>query len=1256
MRLGDRVKLSLINKTTVGIITYLDSDKNYGEITTKIFDSKNSSNHTIEPEDWFAFEFRTEITNTSELVYGKFVESDTNKENEFKITVLEENLDGDFFTTKYTNIYNKNLESNRLYHVITTKENKEFEPGTIFEIVSVDKESGFITCYNYTARKNQRLFPNKTPIFNEEVTIDISNGISKKNNNYIIDFCELLEDSDSDSDSNSDSDSDIQVDTTQTFYIKGKIPESDRQLTENQKREKITSSIREMFNDSLSNKDLMILNNHIYSSLHNKYDLEKDWVSRLEMFRSGGLIPVLNKPTKEDSDSSDNEDEPEIETDDTSMDYNTFIENQLKPLVRNDNNESKNTLVIKNRTRGTYSKSKEHVVLNSAYLYPYDKNITNSINNTEDIVHIKEYIVKDTDYVLKTLPPSPTIFSNIYKTIGNQIFSHFDTSIVDIHIDYLDKIKLVKDKIPTIKLDTLLITNDDKRYKEINKKTKQVDLENSEVPKLIIDSKSLKKDTTKLLEEELKEFVWDDNQVWPRSLVFSRLDDKKKVDKELLCKFINSMEGKDVVNTTDSYIKEYYDNFKSVVNLKTSKNKQTITFSGVYKPSTKLYVNNEEEVLSKTLLMWQQANKIEDRVLRSKRKLEILNSGEYVRNAEFNGENPYYYIDIFTGKPCFPKHVLLELEAELSSQKNEIKLKKCLFNQWGEEEIGTKNIVSIINGDIIGSTTNDYDVIGHSTISNIQIIPQESYNHLGSDLDVYTKIIKSVFIEGFMKILEKLNAHPQYHRGNLLSIENYKEPSNVFFKNSNEWRTYVSFFSFDENALSSSNIPEKIVKNLSRFSSKLKNTYKALKAYPKSNDMSNEKSKRILRKLEARVISEIKDTKIEFEEQITEIAILYLISYIYSQVTISHEGKMNIILSIFPVNKKTQLTEENILLYSRTEWNYTSELEAKYNYSYKSKYGTFKTVKYHKNSSGKMSGIIKSICPIIPNINSKTTISIDIPSYRSNKAHKLGKQWEKYHKNTLSTKKMEWAEIYDDDISKEEQDIQYKCLVLQVSNILLKSKPNNKFVLPKLWSILSEKGQLEKIRGWLSDVYTVSDNISSLKNYDEFIEVIRDDLIDFRKFVSTNTITSWKNIWLHLVQHLLHEMDTLDLAFPDYRNILELVIKSLIENEEIVCGQSIIMSRSIVENVHAIVEEDEAQGHFGTNSDKSSQRITREDMKRNLGRYTEGLKTQFDIRTVLDATENISNNVPQSSDIVDAHTMFDNDYSNNFEDEANDDI
>ena len=132
-------------------------------------------------------------------------------------------------------------------------------------------------------------------------------------------------------------------------------------------------------------------------------------------------------------------------------------------------------------------------------------------------------------------------------------------------------------------------------------------------------------------------------------------------------------------------------------------------------------------------------------------------------------------------------------------------------------------------------------------------------------------------------------------------------------------------------------------------------------------------------------------------------------------------------------------------------------------------------------------------------------------------------------------------------------------------------------------------------------------------------------------------------------------MDTLDLAFPDYRNILELVIKSLIENEETVCGQSIIMTRSIVENVHAIVEEDEAQGHFGINSDKSSQRITREDMKRNLGRYGEGLRTQFDIRTVLDSTENISNNEPQSSDVVDVDTMFDNDYSNNFEDEANDD-
>ena len=41
----------------------------------------------------------------------------------------------------------------------------------------------------------------------------------------------------------------------------------------------------------------------------------------------------------------------------------------------------------------------------------------------------------------------------------------------------------------------------------------------------------------------------------------------------------------------------------------------------------------------------------------------------------------------------------------------------------------------------------------------------------------------------------------------------------------------------------------------------------------------------------------------------------------------------------------------------------------------------------------------------------------------------------------------------------------------------------------------------------------------------------------------------------------------------------------------------------------------------------------------------------------ISTAENISNNnEPQSSDIVDAHTMFDNDYSNNFEDEANDDI
>ena len=1243
MRLGDRIKINLENKNTlIGIITYLEQDNNYGEISTKIFNTTSSSNHTIEPEDWFSFNFRVDVTNTEASIYAK---SNTNHynflhvntDNEFKLIITEENENGDFFTTKYTNKYEKNIESNRLYHVITTQKNIEFEPGTLFEIVSVDKEFGSITCYNYTARKNQKLFPNKTPIFNEEIIIDVKNGISKVDNNYIIDFCELIEDSDTEGDTDSELE---QVD--EGFSIKGKLLDSEIELTDDQKRETISSSISEMFADKVSDKDKIIIINNFFNALDEKYEIENDWKNNLEKFLSGGIIPILDEIKKSDIDT---ESEDYI-----NLDYSGFIENHLKPLIINDIG-----FTIKNRTHASFIKTNNSIVLNQSYIYPYSDDKSSIIENTADTVNIKGFLVKGTNKKFNTLPPSPQIFSNIYDIIGNNIFKVFDTSISDIPMKYLKKLNLVEDKLSSLSIHKNISYNRNKYYRDLNKPIDKVTSELSVLPTSITESKPSSKDISPLI----KDFLWDNNQVWPRSLIFSELENEKTISKEELSFFLNRLEGKNIGNNSD-----YYYKLNQNVDIKDKKSEDKVKFSNSYNPPPKIQVRVEEEKLSKTLIVWKEADKITDRVLRSKEKLRILNCGEYVRNSEINGEHPYYFIDIFTEKQCFPKHILLQLEADIVNKKEEALLNKCLINQWGEDESGTKNIISLINGDIIGSTENDfdYDMITHSSILHKQSDIPKSDIHIGSELDIYAYITKNIFLNGLIEILNKLSVNKQYSNSNILTIDNYKEPYNMFFNNSNEWRTYVSFFSFDESDLDVSDIPVKLVKNLSRFSTKLKNTNKALKTFPKNNDMTTEKSQKLLRKLKKRVISEIKDTKKEFEKQIYGIAALYLASYVYSNVIISHEARINTILSVFTDSilfdkvDKTQINEANIVSYSIIQWNYTNNIKDKYNYSYKLSYGTYKYTSIYKRSFTVISKKVKTIKPTIPNINCKKSKTIESYSYTHKKSHKLGKHWEKYYKNKLSLNKIEWAEIYNDkDISKEEIELQYKCLSLQIVNLLLKPKPTEKFTLPKIWSILSEKGQLEKIRDWLSDTYNVTETISSIKDYDEFVEVVRHDLIEFRRFISTNHITSWKDIWLHLIQHLLHEMDTLNLTFPDYREILESVVRRLIESEEIFCGESIIMTRSRVEDIHAIVEEDEARTHIGTNSNKDSQKTTREDMKRNLGRYLEGTRTQFDIKTVLDAKESLSP-VELSDDNTNPDTMFNTDFGQNFDDDhGNDD-
>ena len=59
-------------------------------------------------------------------------------------------------------------------------------------------------------------------------------------------------------------------------------------------------------------------------------------------------------------------------------------------------------------------------------------------------------------------------------------------------------------------------------------------------------------------------------------------------------------------------------------------------------------------------------------------------------------------------------------------------------------------------------------------------------------------------------------------------------------------------------------------------------------------------------------------------------------------------------------------------------------------------------------------------------------------------------------------------------------------------------------------------------------------------------------------------------------------------------------------------------------------------------------------MKRNLGRYSEGTRTQFDIKTVLDAKDTLQT-VDLSIDSTNPDTMFNTDFAQNFDEDLDTD-
>ena len=186
------------------------------------------------------------------------------------------------------------------------------------------------------------------------------------------------------------------------------------------------------------------------------------------------------------------------------------------------------------------------------------------------------------------------------------------------------------------------------------------------------------------------------------------------------------------------------------------------------------------------------------------------------------------------------------------------------------------------------------------------------------------------------------------------------------------------------------------------------------------------------------------------------------------------------------------------------------------------------------------------------------------------------------------------------------------------------------------------------IKKWIDNSYVLKNilnNQQNQQNYTIFLTLAREDLLEFKNFVeSQSDIRSWEHLWIHLVQHLSEDiglsekLTQYNLQYGEYVTMLKQIIQEYMISYEYVCGKILLMNKSRVEHEHAMAKEEEASTHFNQDLvDVNAKYINFQDKSRGSGRYEEGNKTHYKIQAVPLA------NIPEQDD------GFDEAFVNNFD-------
>tara|TARA_Y100000389_G_scaffold196477_1_gene229457 strand:- start:4277 stop:7969 length:3693 start_codon:yes stop_codon:yes gene_type:complete len=1196
MRLGELVSIEF-GETIIGIITYINEDELYFEIT-KVESIQNMCDTCgILDDDWKGFEYKYDThTDTVTVLYD---------DGEVEMSVINDSH-SDFLDLSY-----RTLTTGGLYTVITSNDS-EIKGGTEYQIRAINNELGIITCVDAEVEVED--------LSKIEIDINISNGISKRNNKGIIDFCKIELDSDSESESDDEDVLDQGEEDTTVFAITGAaIPLEQKEMTDEEKRESICETIRNMFPD-INGNDTIILMNKILDVNINRPKNYGD-ILKNNLNSTASVHPILknyspnNQSGKQDSFSSN-------------QGYSQFLENTLSPLIINDGSVGENTEI----SYGTeaYDINKTKIVLNAPYEYKKEK-----IENTADKVEIAGYSLNGTDITFNNFPPTVNEFELMYKAAGEKLFPLMGTSKGDFHISYVKDILNIQD---------FTVKDKNKIFKYIKKTPDGEPIAKDMNLVKITDMKTtfINETSSKLDLSDLELYLWA-GKIWPREKAMSKLLGKG-VNKEDASYILNEIETKesktDIVSNINNKKRDYV---KSInVSAKIHKSKVVGINLMVDKSSKKdkKVVVSEISEKSPAEVAWLSAESIKDITERNETKLYILTSGEYVRDAKL-GEHPYYFYDIHTEGQFLPRHILPLINAELNP--NSRLHKECLINQWGKDEENTSNIVSIIDGSIIGNQEDIYSIEDNRITSAggfvLKMGIDEVQGIMLKDTDNVRDIItKECFFMGFNRLLEEFNIK-QYKAAISINLEDYKECSEKFFKSA-EWETYNTKFGKITGDYLKKLVEEKpkdkadddkkwqlLMKSVTKGKGKeIKSLKRYFDGYKKAK---KEADKDALRGGRAEINKKLLQLKDSETLKISGKSGLYITSYFYTNLGINSEKIAEVLdkyyKTIFktkeqPVwaSESTTFLEKNIKLAAESIWGYIEVNAEIFKYSYKPTLQKITTLKENKYSTTFINKSFNGIDEIIVKPKSIKGNMLEITGTVSNQLPKLGTHWSKFHKGELSTNRIEWAEITETELDVDELEHHYECLTKLFPVLLIRPITDAyNFKLPIEWKALSKTTVAEPINRWLNESREKEVEIKSQDNYEAFLKIVKDDLSEYSNFISKFIgEKSWRDLWLHLIQHLVHEADLPndDLSMSDYKIMLKSIVQSVMKNKEIFCGRLGKMTKARVDFGHAEAKEDEVQEFIKIA--KTNPEFNAQDKNRNLGLYATGKDQQFSLSTV----------------------------------------